>query len=138
MVLLELSGCTNSGLVDSRAKCFELTGALLKCDGARRDEVGSGKNGVGGRNEVRCFCDVEGENWVGTSDCEVRGATHAFANRDALRPKDRVRDLRPFANVAIGSFVQCLSDVVVGSFNDSIRARIVATDANVIDLVLFL
>ena len=72
---------------------------------------------------------------MSSGDCEIWSATHATANCNALSPKDRVDDRVPLGLVAVAGFERCLPNVEVTSLDDSISARVVAGDANVIDVI---
>ena len=71
-----------------------------------------------------------------TGDCEVGQTTHASADHYTVVPKDRKGTLWPLQLYSIDRFVQCLSDVKMWAFNDSVCSRIVTWNADVMNVIL--
>ena len=71
-----------------------------------------------------------------TGDCEVGRTTHASADHYTVGPEDRKGTLQPLWLYSINCFIQCLLDVKVWPFDDSVHTWIVAWNANVMNVIL--
>ena len=88
MLLFKMDGGFDSSSVDVRGECCQVRLVILQGDGALSNKVSQGKRGVGGRKQIGCFSDVEGQKWMCAGHCKVRGAAHTSADCDSVSPHD--------------------------------------------------
>ena len=101
MLLFETDRGFDSSGVDVGGECCQVRPTFLQGDSAPSNEVGRGKRSIWRREEVGCFCDVEGQKWVCAGGSEVWGTAHTSADCDSVGPHDGSDNGVPSRLVAI-------------------------------------
>ena len=123
-------------LYDLVAQAHEILATLLESKRTTRNEFCGSQRRGRWRKEIGCFGNVQRDDGVSTSHGKVGRTAHALASSDALRPKDRGGNASPFAGITVRRLVKGLANVVVCTLDLSICARVVPTDADVVDVEL--
>ena len=100
------------------------------------NEVGRQEGCHGWWQKIRCFGDVQREQWMRTDSCKVRGTAHAVTNGDTISPKHRIRAFRPLRLVPVNRLEQSLTQIEIRLLNETVGVRVVAQNPDVGDMVL--
>jgi hypothetical protein len=83
------------------------------------------------RDEERCKCDIEGQDWFNAM-CHVEGrVARRFADCCAVGPEGQWCESRPSFDITVACFDEGLTNSPVLAFDDPIRLRIVSRNTDV-------